>query len=54
MIKFPEGLRPRANHSATLIDNHIWFIGGGDDDDVFGDVFTLDITLGAWKVVSVT
>lgn len=54
VINFPEGVKPRANHSATLIGNHIWFIGGGDDDDVFGDVFTLDITLGTWRVVSVT
>jgi hypothetical protein len=51
---FPDGVKPRANHSATLIGNHIWFIGGGDDDEVFNDVFVLDVIAGTWTVVSVT
>lgn len=52
--KFPEGLKPRANHTATLVGSHIWFIGGGDGSQVFEDVFALDTVKGTWRVVSVT
>eukprot|EP00879_Flechtneria_rotunda_P006879 GHRR01007224.1.p1 GENE.GHRR01007224.1~~GHRR01007224.1.p1 ORF type:complete len:794 (+),score=327.13 GHRR01007224.1:497-2878(+) len=40
--------RARANHTATLIGNSIWFIGGSDADDVLGDVFYLDLTTRTW------
>jgi hypothetical protein len=50
---FPKGIPGRANHTATLVGNKIWFIGGGDNDMVYGDVFTLDINTWTWQRVTV-
>lgn len=50
---FPKGISGRANHTATLVGSKIWFIGGGDVDDVFDEVFTLDVNTWAWQVVAV-
>ena len=50
---FPKGISGRANHTATLVGSKIWFIGGGDVDDVFDDVFTLDVNTWTWQVVAV-
>eukprot|EP00878_Enallax_costatus_P033215 GHUV01036615.1.p1 GENE.GHUV01036615.1~~GHUV01036615.1.p1 ORF type:complete len:120 (+),score=5.90 GHUV01036615.1:390-749(+) len=45
--------KARAHHSATLIGNRIWFIGGSDKSDVFGDVFVLELPGRSWRRVPV-
>lgn len=50
---FPKDMPPRAMHSATLVGNRIWFIGGSDRGNIFGDVFTLNVLTWQWQKVAV-
>jgi Galactose oxidase, central domain len=46
---------PRSRHSATLIGEHdIWIFGGGDDDQVFGDVWVLNALTFTWHRPDIT
>lgn len=40
---------PRSRHTATLVENQLFVIGGGNDEStVFNDVYILDINTGQW------
>ena len=53
IASLPPGVKPRSNHTATLIGRRIWLIAGNDVDDVFGDVIALDTTTNTWQSVAV-
>lgn len=39
---------PRANHTATLVDDVIWIIGGADNETIFGDVWCFHVKSRTW------
>lgn len=43
----------RGHHSATLIGNRIWFVGGCDKQTIFDDVFILDVATKLWHQVTI-
>lgn len=45
---------PRAHHTALLVDNSIWVIGGSDNTEVYGDVWQLDLKSTTWRAVQLS
>ncbi|KXZ45885.1 hypothetical protein GPECTOR_49g469 [Gonium pectorale] len=51
----PNGFRPRANHTATLVGGRqIWVVAGSDSEDVLGDVHVYDVPSGTWSKPQLT
>jgi len=44
---------PRAYFSATVVNGHIWVVGGSSVDKVVADVSAWDIAAGTWRTVPV-
>ncbi|EFJ46572.1 hypothetical protein VOLCADRAFT_93025 [Volvox carteri f. nagariensis] len=45
----PNGFRPRANHTATLVGGrYIWVIAGSDNEKVMGDAHVFDVQTQTW------
>jgi hypothetical protein len=46
----PNGFRPRANHTATLVNGHqIWVVAGSDNENVIDDVHVFDVRTYSWS-----
>jgi N-acetylneuraminic acid mutarotase len=45
--------KARANHVAILVSGRIWVIGGGNSEEVMGDVHTLDLQTLKWHIPSI-
>ena len=43
------GFSPRAGHTATLVKNEIWVIGGSNNETIFGDVSVFDLGKRTWR-----